>query len=112
MSESYPGIDVHKKRCLYIEIDSTVKVVNQGRFDSTFEEVMTFAGSLTSEVQVVPEPVLNYLWLLDQFEPCAGSVHAAAPYKVRVISESKCKTDSYDARMLAELLRTYFLPEC
>jgi transposase len=30
---------------------------------------------------------------------------------VRVIAESKCKTDKYDARILAELLRTDFLPE-
>lgn len=111
MSESYLGIDVHKKRCVYTEIDSTGKVVNQGRFDNTFEEVSTFASSLTSKIQVVLEPVLNYLWLVDQFEPYAGSIHVATPFKVRVIAESKAKTDHYDARMLAELLRTNFLPE-
>jgi len=59
----------------------------------------------------VLEPVLNYLWLLDQFEPYVGSVHVAVPHKVRVIAESKSKTDRYDARVLAELLRTNFLPE-
>jgi transposase len=55
MSESYLGIDVHKKWCVFTEIDSMGKV--------------------------------------------------------RVIAESKSKTDRYDARMLAELLRTNFLPE-
>lgn len=72
---------------------------------------MTFASSLNSKIYLVLEPILNYLWLLDQFEPYVGSVHVATPYKVRVIAESKSKTDKYDSRTLAELLRTNFLPE-
>jgi transposase len=55
--------------------------------------------------------VLNYLWLLDHLEPYVGSVHVATPHKVRIIAESKSKTDRYDSRVLAELLRTDFLPE-
>jgi transposase len=110
MSKSYLGIDVHKKWCVYTEIDSTGKVVRQSRFGNTFEEVSIFASSLNSKVHLILEPVLNYLWLLDQFEPYAGSVHVATPFKVCVIAESKSKTDKYDSRVLAELLRTDFLP--
>ena len=111
MSKSYLGIDIHKKRCVYTEIDSVGKIIRQGQFGNTFEEVSTFASSLTTTVHIVLEPVLNYLWLLDQCEPYAGSIHVATPFKVRVIAESKSKTDRYDARMLAELLRINFLPE-
>ena len=111
MSKNYLGIDVHKKWCVFTEIDSTGKVIRQSRFGNTLEEVSTFASSLNSKVHLVLEPVLNYLWLLDQFEPYVGSVHIATPFKVRVIAESKCKTDKYDSRILAELLRTNFLPE-
>ncbi len=111
MSQNYLGIDVHKKWCVYTQIDSTGKVMSQSRFRNTLEEVSTFASSLNSKIHLVLEPVLNYLWLLDQFEPYVGSVHVATPFKVRVIAESKSKTDKYDSRMLAELLRTNFLPE-
>jgi len=112
MSEkSYLGIDVHKKQCVYTEIDSTGKLLRQGQFGNTFIEVSNFASSLSAQVQLVVEPVLNYLWLLDQLEPYAGSIHVAVPFKVRVIAESKSKTDKYDSRMLAELLRVDFLPE-
>jgi transposase len=111
MKNSYVGIDVHKKWCVFTEIDSTGKLLRQGRCGNTFEEVSTFASALTPQVNLVLEPVLNYLWLLDQFEVYAGSVHVATPYKVRVIAESKAKTDRYDSRILAELLRTNFLPE-
>lgn len=111
MSKSYLGIDVHKKVCVFTEIDSKGKVVSRGKFNNTLEEVSNFAATLSPKVQLVLEPVLNYLWLLDQFEPYVGSVHVAVPHKVRVIAESKCKTDKYDSRVLAELLRTNFLPE-
>ena len=51
------------------------------------------------------------MWLSDQFEPYVGSLHLATPFKVRIIAESKTRTDRYDSQMLAELLRTNFLPE-
>ncbi len=111
MSESYPGIDVDKKVWVFTEIDSEGKIVSRGKFNNTIEEVSDFASTLSPNVQLVLEPVLNYLWLLDQFEPYVGSVHVAVPHKVRVIAESRCKTDRYDSRVLAELLRTNFLPE-
>jgi len=111
MSKSYLGIDVHKKVCVFTEIDSKGKILHRGKFGNTLEGVSDFASSLSPNVHLVLEPVLNYLWLLDQFEPYVGSVHVATPHKVRVIAESKCKTDKYDSRILAELLRTNFLPE-
>jgi len=39
MLKSYLGIDVHKKWCVYTEIDSTGKVIRQSRFGNTIEEV-------------------------------------------------------------------------
>jgi len=111
MSKSYVGIDVHKRRCVYTELDARGNIIRRGSFGNEIIEVSDFASSLHSRAHLVLEPVLNYLWLLDQFEPYSGSVHVATPYKVRVIAESKCKTDSYDSRILAELLRTNFLPE-
>lgn len=111
MSERYLGIDVHKRFCVFCEIDADGETVRRGRFANTFEEVSVFACTLSARVHLVLEPVLNYLWLLDQLEPYVGSVHISAPGKVRVIAESKCKTDRYDSLILAELLRTNFLPE-
>jgi len=111
MSKTYLGVDVHKRICVFTEIDSEGNVLRKGKFSNNFEEVSRFACSLASNVNLVLEPVLNYLWILDQIEPYAGSVHVATPHKVRIIAESKSKTDRYDSRVLAELLRTNFLPE-
>jgi transposase len=67
--------------------------------------------SLTPQTKLTVEPLLNYLWFLDRVKPYVESVHPANPQRVRVIAEAKNKTDSYDSRMLAELLRINFLPE-
>lgn len=111
MSETYVGIDVHKKLCVYTHLDLGGKVICRGKFGNNMKEASDFAVRVGAGAHVVMEPVLNYEWLLDQIEPYAKSVHVAAPYKVRIIAESKSKTDKYDSRMLAELLRTNFLPE-
>ena len=111
MSKTYLGIDVHKLRCVYTELNTKGKIVRKGSFGNNIEEVSDFASSLKGLEELVLEPVLNYLWLLDHFEPYVHSVHVATPYKVRIIAESKCKTDKYDSRILAELLRVNFLPE-
>jgi transposase len=111
MSKTYLGVDVHKRHCVFTEIDLNGKVLRRGRFENSFEGVSDFISSLSPRVELVLEPVLNYLWLLDHIEPYVGSVHVATPHKVRIIAESKSKTDKYDSQMLAELLRTNFLPE-
>lgn len=111
MSKTYLGVDVHKRHCVFTEIDLKGNVLRRGRFENSFEGVSDFISSLSPRVELVLEPVLNYLWLLDHIEPYVGSVHVATPHKVRIIAESKSKTDKYDSQMLAELLRTNFLPE-
>ena len=111
MIKAYLGIDVHKRHCVFTEIDLKGNVLRRGRFDNSIEGVSDFISSLSPRVELVLEPVLNYLWLLDQIGPYVGSVHVATPHKVRIIAESKSKTDKYDSHMLAELLRTNFLPE-
>jgi len=111
MSKRYMGIDVHKKLCVFTELDSRGNIVNQGKFSNDLPEVSDFTSRLAPNTHLVLEPVLNYLWLLDQFEPYVGSVHVATPHKVRVIAESRNKTDKSDSRVLAELLRINFLPE-
>jgi len=111
MNESYLGIDIHKRKCVFVEIDGMGKVLRRSRFDNSREGVIDFLGSVGPNVHVVVEPTLNYLWLCDYLEPVVGSLHPANPLKVRVIAEAKCKTDRQDAWVLAELLRTNFLPE-
>jgi transposase len=110
MKESFIGVDLHKRFCVFTEIDPQGNVLRRGRFGNNIEEVSAFASTLSPKVKLTVEPLLNYLWFADQVEPYVGSFCPADPYKTRVIAEAKCKTDSYDSLMLAELLRVDFLP--
>ena len=111
MTKTYLGIDIHKTWCVYSELDTKGNLIRRGRFGNNLGEISDFGSHLTGREEIVVEPVLNYLWLLDQLEDGVMKVHVATPHKVRVIAESKCKTDKYDSCILAELLRTDFLPE-
>lgn len=111
MSKRFIGVDLHKKFCVFTELDAEGNVLRKGRFGNNNGEVSDFASSLKPNSQLTVEPVLNYLWFLDQVEPYVKSVHPANPLRVRIIAEAKNKTDKYDSLMLAELLRINFLPE-
>jgi len=111
MSERFIGVDLHKRFCVFTELDSEGNLMRRGRFGNNIREISDFASGLRPDTHLAVEPLLNYLWFLDQVEPYVNSVHPANPYRVRIIAEAKNKTDNYDSRMLAELLRINFLPE-
>ncbi len=46
MLQSYLGIDVHKRRCVFTEIDSLGKVIQRGNFDNNYEELSDFVSKL------------------------------------------------------------------
>ena len=111
MSGRFMGVDLHKKYCVFTELDSRGNIIRRGKFSNNLGEIADFASTLSPNTKLTVEPVLNYLWFLDQVKPYVKSVHPAHPQKVRIIAEAKNKTDKYDSHMLAELLRTNFLPE-
>lgn len=68
-----------------------------------------FAGK--EGMRCVFEPMDGWGWLSDYLESCGHEVHLANPYKVKLIAESRAKTDKVDARVLAHLMRLGYLPE-
>jgi len=111
MSARFIGVDLHKRFCVFTELDIEGNILRRGKFGNNLGEISNFISTLKPNTKLTVEPVLNYLWFLDQVEPYVESVHPAHPQKVRIIAEAKNKTDKYDSHMLAELLRTNFLPE-
>ncbi len=110
-SSYYVGIDLHKRSFTFVIMDASGQVSSQGREDVSEDSIVNFAARLTSSHSVVVEPVVNIWWFLSLVSPYVGSVHVAHPYKVRLIAQSRTKTDRYDARVLADLLRVGYLPE-
>jgi transposase len=62
-------------------------------------------------VHAAIEPVAGWRWVSAILEEEGITTHIANPFKTRLIAESRMKNDEIDARMLAELLKSEFLPE-
>lgn len=110
----YLGIDLHKRSSTWVLLDADRTVRQKRTVPCTPEAVRTAAASLPappSEVSVAVEPVCGWRWFTGVLMDAGFDVHIANPAKTRLIAESRMKHDTLDARLLAELLRSGFLPE-
>ena len=106
------GIDIHRKFIQVCVMDEQGNDCGQARLEMEAAEEMTRVFSAFPEgTQVAVEATMAWGWLSDLLEDLGLEVHLAHMRGVRVIAESRCKTDKIDARVLADLLRTNFLPE-
>lgn len=110
MDQRYCGIDLH-------QVFSTICVLNQAGEVIEEKKLMHRGGELKEyfakkeHMSCVFEPMDRWGWLSDYLAVCGHEVHMANPYKVKLIAESRAKTDKVDARILADLLRLGYLPE-
>jgi transposase len=110
----YVGIDLHKNSitlCVMVKVRGKRKVKARRSFAcSQTESIRKFFESL-GKFQVVVEATASYEWLFQLIEDLADRLVLAHPKKLRVIAESKHKTDKIDARVLAEFLALDMIPE-
>ena len=110
----YLGIDLHKKSGVWVMMDEKRNVVWHDNFASHPLDINAGIAKIPAplaEVTVAIEPVCGWRWVTKQLEEAGLKVHIANPQKVRLIAESRQKTDFNDARTLADLLRANMLPE-
>ena len=81
-----------------------------GRIGASPESLEAFAASLSADDQVVLEATTNTWAIVDLLERHAGRVVVSNPVRTRAIADAKTKTDTIDARTLAELLAADYLP--
>ena len=110
-SSYYVGVDLHKRSYHFSILDEEGLVVRRGNGRCDGEGINHLLRHISKQHHLVVEPVTNVYWFLDQVKECSGSVHLAHPLKVRLIAASRIKSDHYDSRVLADLLRVGYLPE-
>ncbi len=110
----YVGVDLHKQSisvCVVELVNRERRIVERRRFRCDEEEaiVQFFAG--LGDYQAVVEATASYEWFVRMIEPSADRVVLAHPAHLRVIAQSKRKTDKLDAQTLAEFLALDQIPE-
>lgn len=111
---NFVGVDLHKKTisiCVMVKECGKRKVAQRRRLRCDEpESIREFFESL-GRFQVVVEATSSYEWFLLLVEDLADRWVLAHPKKLRVIAESKNKSDKVDAQVLAEFLLLDMLPE-
>lgn len=109
----YLGIDAHKnfsQVCLMTEKGDVVDEQRLTNFTEEFEryfrKVSRYRVIAALEATGVVMPIVREL------EKYGIQVNVAHPAKTKLIAEAKIKTDKVDAKTLANLRRTNFLPTC
>lgn len=113
MYTHYAGIDLHKRSSTWVIINAQRDVVWEDEILCTpqdLKEGLSRCPVPFTSTQATIEPVCGWQWYMDTLISAGIHTVLANPTKVRLIAESKHKTDKNDARMLAELLSTGYLP--
>jgi transposase len=107
----YVGIDLHKKTIVLCVVDQQI-VVRTRKTLSCAEpkKIVAFFHEL-GEFQAVVEATASYEWLWQLLEPLARRLVLAHPKKLRIIAESRRKSDRIDAQVLAEYLARDEIPQ-
>lgn len=114
MPQAYLGIDLHKASSTWIVLDRERNVRPKKTIPCTPHHVEAGIALLPfdpSSIEAVIEPVCAWRWFSDTLEKHGMRVRIANPLKTRLIAESRMKHDTLDALMLAELLKSGYLPE-
>ena len=109
----YVGVDLHKKTisaCVVMIEQGKRKVSARTRLECRDEVGITRWFAALGTFEVVVEATSSYEWFVKLVEPLAHRVLLAHPKKLRVIAESKRKSDKLDAQVLAEFLACDEIP--
>ena len=107
----YAGLDIHKRVVQAAILDESGHQVGSYRFAMEREVLAQFAiRHLGPECAVALEATTNTWAVVDILRPLCKEVVVSNPLKTKAIAEAKVKTDKVDALVLAQLLRSNFLP--
>ena len=105
------GIDLHRKRSHIAVIDEQGELTLSRRIVNDRDTFLELLGDPGSETHVALEATYGWEWLAELLEEAGYDLHLAHPLRTRAIAAARVKTDAIDAKTLAHLLRTGFLPE-
>jgi transposase len=108
----FAGLDVHKREVEACILDERGRVLLRKRFPCTREQLRAFARvHLGKSCRVALEATTNTWGVAAVLAPLVSDLVVSNPLRTRAIAEAKVKTDKVDALVLAQLLRTDFLPK-
>lgn len=110
----YVGVDLHKQTislCVVAVVNGQKQLLMRRRFACRDTGALVQFFNSLGCFRVAVEATAAYEWFLKLIERQAERIVLVHPGKMRIIAESRRKTDRLDAQILAEFLSTDELPE-
>lgn len=99
------GIDLHAKNMVCCVMDQNGKILKKKTIPNRIMEVVDFLAPWEKNITVGVESTYNWYWLIDGlFEAKIPCCLGHALY-IKYLSSGKHKSDSVDAKSIAEILR-------
>jgi transposase len=108
----YIGLDVHKKTISYCIKTADGRIVREGKLQALRSTLRSWAEGLREPWCGAMEATLFSAWIYDTLKPYAQRLVMGHPAKMKAITAGKKKSDTIDARTIADLLRCDLLPTC
>lgn len=105
------GVDLGKRNSQYAVKDDGGCVVAACKLPNRGDVVRKFLRGLPGPVQVACETCVNTYWLVELVEEMGLPISVGHALKLRLIAESRQKTDKVDAGVIADLKRANFFPK-
>lgn len=105
------GIDLHSRNMTLVAINDNGRLLAEEKLSSTPANLSRFFEPFTGPVQAVVECTSYWYWVADWCSKHNVLLTLAHAKMLKAISYAKVKTDSVDARTLADLLRVGLIPE-
>ncbi|MFH1641609.1 MAG: IS110 family transposase [Nanoarchaeota archaeon] len=107
----YIGLDIHKKFVYAVVMDNKGTITSEKKVRNDPYELEKFFKDINKDSNVALESCSCWEYIYDYLTDMGfTNLSLANPLKVRLIATSKKKTDSHDAKILADLLRSNMLP--
>src|SRR4051794_6487944 len=107
----YVGIDWAYRRAAWCAMSAGGEILEEGAVSADEDGLARLVLKLGTEVHACVEMMSGAIWVRDQLAAAGWRVQIAHARKVRDIAPLACKTDTVDARVLAELCRRDLVPE-
>ena len=107
----YTGIDLHKKFSYLSTIDGKGKIVKQEKIYNDPMKILNYFWSIQGEHKAVVESTIGWYWLVDLLQENRIDIILASPRNLKLFARTKIKTDKIDSMILAQLLKSDFIPQ-
>jgi len=105
------GIDLHSRNMTLVALNDNGDLICEVKTESNTIELERFFQNIDRPVQAAVECTSYWYWVADWCKQYQVPLQLAHAKMLKAISYAKVKTDSIDARTLADLLRAGLIPQ-